>query len=795
MDSTKLIGTRIVAKVQLHHYRHPRSKAPVSGDFAIVILSVNEVLEGTIPEELQNTNSLLKDYTITVTGKMPRINEGEEYIFQGTLVNNKEWGYQYECESIRLDYNMSEKEDQIKFFSYFMTEKQIEALFAANPNPMLLLEQKNIGALTKIKGIGPVTATRMCLKYAENKDNGRAYVELKSVGLTKHAIDKLIDRFGSADVVVELINNNPYELIRLVRGYGWERADAIALKRGFTKDCRERCIAYATYFLECNADRGNSRVDITDLITGTMAICAPVRKDTLCSWLKEEMIGKTDFEELYGKIRNKEKGLVYPQFYYNKDNHSVGLFGLRLIEKNIVTHLERLSTSIPSFEFDHTVCDNIIADVEKKQGFYYTDEQHKAIWDILNNNVSILTGSSGCGKTSTLKPLIEIFKYYGHSVAQCALSGRASSLLTEVTGLEGKTIHRLLAYSPEEERFSYNENNPLKSDVIILDETSMVGEELFLNLISAIKSGSKLIMLGDIKQLPPMSVGNILSDCITSGYINTNTLTKIQRQALKSGIIAQSIRVCQGTSIVKNDFSGEEIRGELKDFKLVAYSDAQIVHAKVIDEFKKLHFERKVPVDDIQIIVPMRAKGFNSCRVYNAEIQNIVNPAPDEKSFGMDIVDGDQHYTVFYRAGDRIMVTKNNYHAVTINNKEVPIFNGNMGHIVNITREYMVIRIDEVKDDILLQREDWNNITHSWACTCHKLQGSQAPYVIVDIDNGSYQLLTREWLYTALTRARRYCTLVGQPRAINTATRHSDIKQKQTWLKDDLHDLFIASQM
>lgn len=782
--NTKLLNKNVTAKVTLHNYRYPKNKVHVSGEYAIVLFNVEEVVDGEIPAECFSSYG-----AIVVTGNLPRIEDGMEYLFTGKLIFDPQWGPQYDCLDIHLAYDMEDKEDQRKFFSFFMTENQVNLLFDHYDNPVDLLYQKNIDALTQIKGIGPVTANRMCTKYSENINNSRAYVELKNYGLTKNAIDKLIAQFGSPDVVVDIIKTNPYSLIYLAKGYGWERADKIALAQGFKRDCPERCLAYAEYKLSKIAtEDGSSRIQIKDFLEDVLMVCAPATKEFVLGLIKEKTVKTEDFDDIYKKIKFGWKDLDLPTFFYDKESGYIGLFSLRVVEKRIVDQLKKLKKAKSNFSFDKQICEQIIKECEQEQGFEYTFEQKKAIWSTLNNNVSILTGQSGTGKSSTLKPLVRIFNHYGYDVAQCALSGRASSLLTEYTGLEGKTIHRLLNYLPEQERFARSETNPLNEDVIILDETSMVGEELFFSLISSIKMGAKLLMLGDIKQLPAMSVGNILNDCISSGYIPTTTLTQIQRQALKSGIITQSVHICQGKSIIKTDFSGEEIRGELQDFKIIGASEAGTTHLKAIDEFKKLFINRNIPADDIQIVVPMRSKGVNSCRYFNAEIQEIVNPKAT-KSVSIEVTDNGQRFEIVYKAGDRIMVTKNNYHARNLFGREVAIFNGNMGHIIDLDSDNMIIELTG-GDRVIIPRDEWGDISLAYACTCHKLQGAQAKYVIVVLDNSAYPLLMREWLYTAVTRARNYCALIGQPSAINQATRVSNIKTKQTWIKDDLYELY-----
>ena len=775
----------ITAVVQLNNYRFPKGRNPQPGESSIVLLNVKEIRDGEIPEKAYTGYG---EKSIIVKGTMPKLDKGIDYVLQAKQVVDPKWGIQYNCESIQMNYDLDKKEDQIKFFSYFLTENQIESLYSLYDNPLPLLKNNDIDALTKIKGIGPVTANRICMKYSDNIANGRAYVALKDLGLTKHAIDSLAKQFGSADMVVDIIENNPYSLIKLVRGYGWEKADKIALSRGFSRGCRERCVAYARYRLEKEADDGNSCMSIDELINEIMEVCYPVQQSDLVVYLKEDMMGQKDFEKLYADIQNGKKDLLFPSFFYSNENKKVGLLHYRLTERKILGELERIQTAESTFKYNKEVCEKIIHEVEQAQGFEYTREQKQAIWNILDNNLSILTGSSGTGKSSTVTPLIRIFEHYNLNVAQCALSGRAASLLTDYTKLEGKTIHRLLKYIPEQERFDYGKNKPLPNDVIVLDETSMVGEELFLKLIEAIPSGAKLIMLGDIKQLPPMNVGNLLADCIASGYIKTNILTAIHRQALKSGIITQSLLVCEGKNLVKNDFSGSDIRGDLFDFKVVCNSEAVIVHTQAINEFKELLNKGKHP-DDIQIIVPVRTRGMNSCRTFNAEVQQLVN-SETKGGVTVEVFDSGSKFEVTYKKHDKVMIIKNNYHARTVRGTQVPIFNGNMGHITDIDDEMMIVDLEE-QGQVILPRADWGSVTHGWACTCHKLQGSQSDFVIVCLDTSAYVLLMREWLYTALTRAKKYCVLVGQPKAINSACRTSNIKVKQTWLRGDLHQLYL----
>lgn len=774
----------IQALVTLHNYRYPRSNIE-SGNYAIIVFDVIQLLEGEIPAEIK------KDQII-VTGHMPKIIPGETYYLTAKLVKDRQHGLQFESISIRLNYNMNNESDQRKFLSFFMTDRQINLLYSNFANPISLLENKNIGQLIKIKGIGPATAKRMCLKYEDCKDNGRAYVELQALDLTKKAIDKLVERYGSPDLVVEKVLDNPYILIKEVRGYGWKKADELALKQGFTRDCKPRVLAYARYYLEEQGDaNGNSWVTISDLLQNVYNECTPVLIDDLKNWIKEMIVTEDDFDEYYEMYRNDVVPDGFEKFlYYEKSTKQIGLLKTRVLEKEISRHLIRLQEGLTLFNYDKDVCDYIIKQVEEEQGYEFTDEQKKAIWKILDNTVSILTGSAGTGKSTSMIAVTRILQYYNQKVDQCALSGRASSNLTEITNVEGKTIHRLLRYTPEQESFAFSERHPMNTDAVVLDEVSMVGGELFLSLISAIPTGAKLIMIGDPNQLESIGLCNILKDCIQSGYLAVAALSKIHRQAARSGIIINANLACTGQSLCSNRFTGVDIRGELQDFKLVSTTDPDIVAYKMVEEFKDLYLNQHIPAEDIQLIVPMRLRGNISCRELNNIIQDIVNPFNEEKAVTLPFSESGMTYSVKFKPGDRIIVNHNDYHALNSKGEEVSIFNGNIGYIVDISTDSMVIKLKD-QGEVILDRDSWFNIQLGYTITVHKLQGSSAPYVIFGLNTSSWVLLSKELVYTALTRAKKYCICVTQPNIINQAIHTSKVKLKQTWLKADLHNQYL----
>ena len=791
-EAKQLVGEKLEAAVYLNHYVYPRSNAQ-SGDFAVVKMKVKEIISGELPIEM------VSDYTsdnlvITVSGRMPKFEAGIEYRLVGTLVINKKHGAQYDCEAVRINCDLSDPKDQKNFFSYFMTDNLINLLFDMYENPMQLLADKNIGALTKVKGIGPATAMRLCTKYEECKNNGRAYAEFKKLGLTKKAVDNLVNRYGSPDVAIDKVTKNPYILIKEVRGYGWMKADALALKQGFTRDCKDRVLAYTRYYLEAQGDQnGNSWVLISDLLLNVSNECAPVTKENLYDWIKEVMVTDKDFETYLWQVSENKENPNDPRFlYYNQETQAVGLLSIRVMEKRIAENLIRLKEAEPSFSYDRNVAERLIKNTEQEQGYEYTDEQKAAIYRILDNNVSILTGPAGTGKTSSMLAVTHILNYYNVEFGQCALSGRASSNLSEITGCDGVTVHRLLRYLPDQERFAYTERNPLPHQAIVLDEVSMVGGELFLSLVKAIRSGSKFIMIGDPNQLESIGLCNILKDSIQSGFIPVASLTKIHRQAARSGIIVNANLARTGTSLVKNSFVGEDIRGELKDFKLVATNDPAIVPYNIEQEYKKL-LKEGVSHKDIQIIVPMKLRGSMSCRALNNAMQPLANPYGMGKGQTIDCFESGIQYQTTFNPGDRIIVNHNDYKAKTTSGAEVSIFNGNIGYIVAISPGKMVIKLKDQDDEIELERDSWFNVSLAYAITCHKSQGTGIPYIIFGLNSSCFVMLSRELVYTAITRAKKYCIVCTQSDILNKAVHTSHVRLKQTWLKDDLHEEFMKN--
>lgn len=752
---------KVRLKVRVERIIYPKN-GQTSGSWTIAAFRIEEVLEGEVPECFQWS------LRFTAKGSMPALNALDTYTMVAHLVEDAKYGLQYEVDLMCLDYDLTDKDDQLKFFSFFLTPTQTAALYENCDNPLVLLQNHDTKALMKIKGIGPVTAQRMINKYEDSKDLSLAFVRFYDLGLTKGAIEKLVHFYGSPEAAVEVIEKNPYLLIIQVPGYGWAKADAIAMSQGLAHDSDERMGAYLVHYLREQAEmNGNSWVSVEDLCVVIDQVCDPQND-----------------ERIYELIRRNIKNHV---LYYDKETERVGLMEYRELEQQIANEILRIQRGAAHIEINPERAETIIRSVELEQGFEYTEEQRTAIWNTLNNQFSILTGSAGVGKSSVVNGIAHVLEAHNFRVAQVSLSGRAASKLTEITHIEGKTIHRLLKYDPESGKFFHNKENPLPYDIIIGDEVSMWGGEITLSLLQAIPTGAKVLFIGDTKQLEAIGLASVLTDTIKSHTMPTVQLTKIQRQQADSGIITQSLKVACGEQIVGPKTSGVEYRGVRKDFKLVTYIDSALTQSKIIDEFKELYINQHVPANDIQVLVPMRSRGEASCRALNLAIQEIVNGTPSVDEITVPYTDGNYKYSYTYRPNDRIIIMKNNYKTINIEGNKEPIYNGNVGYIKQIGPDFMIVNLTE-QGDIILGAEDYNNLSLGYAITVHKKQGDSSPYVIGAIDSSSYALMSKELLYTMITRARKYCVLIGQKKILQQAVKISRVKTKQTWLCELLQE-------
>lgn len=739
-------------------------------DFGIIIATPLKVNEG-IPVVDNNGYIIAK-------GKMPEPRVGGQYLLTAIEVEDPKWGKQYQinnmCTNIALD--MDDTEGQHIYLETIFTQNQVFEMYQALENPYRVFAEEDIQSLLKVKGCGFKTASKWMAKFKRNIEFSRIYVELEEYELSSSIIKKLIDYYGSADLVIQTVKKNPYCLID-IQGVGWKTCDALALKGGMGIYCSERVEALIKYYLKQKAEEGYTYVysnsQLMDFIINTLGEDIPDEPITMA-------------------IKHLDKKL-----WWSDDKEKVGLSYFVHLEEKIAEKLLVLRNAENTFEY--AGWQELVSRQEEEQGWEYTEQQLEGIQAVLENNVVIITGYAGTGKSSIVSGMLSILRKY--SFAQCALAGRAAARLAEVTKKEGFTIHRLLGFPLGEEQhggFAYHEENHLDYDIIIVDEISMVDGALFYRLISAIRPGTKLILLGDIGQLESIGCSNIAHDLIESPEIKSIQLTKIHRQAASSAIITDSLAVRMNQQVIEKNFVGNITKGELQDLTYDCYSDLGNTFYKTLQHFQ-MYMSQTNNILDVQVIVPRKDQDAGTWNL-NSSIQELYNP--NSKNKPELLVHYDATHTGFLRIGDKVMNVSNNYKTVTYDGQwEVdkdeaenmgyctPIYNGNIGIVTKINTSRYEIVVDFVDiGEILITKDNLNSIMLGYACTVHKCQGSQFPYVIFGVDFLSYSLLTKELVYTAITRASKHCTVVAQTSALRYAVMQNGVNIKQTLLQDLLEE-------
>ncbi|MBD5589311.1 AAA family ATPase [Clostridium botulinum] len=753
----KETGNNLECYIRLKYQMFPKEQKHESGDWCVVTASVEDVISG-------EPKIHPKYKTIKIIGNLPRFNYNESYKLVAKEIYSEDYGYSYEVFYFGQPMKVNNENDKRIFLENILTDTQLKNFYDTYENPFDIIANENIADMTKVKGIGAKTALNIIELYKNHIDYSSIYVKLNDFGLSKKMIEKLIDKYKSPDIIVDKIKNNPYILIDEVTGIGWDKADKMALESGMSKISKFRIKAFIKYVLNTEALNGNSYVD-------------PV---LLTRLIKENIEGLDNkilaqiIQELYS-----EKVLWHNYDKRLKRATKVALYKYYWLEYNISQELKRIANGKNDFKYDNWK--EVIKKVEKQQGWEYTDEQKNGIKQALDSQFIMITGGGGTGKTSVVNGLVNVLKDYLY--IQTALSGKASSRMAEVTGEEGYTIHRVLGYKPNE-GFTYDKNNKIPADIIILDEISMVGGELFYSLIQSIKTGAKLIVLGDVHQLESIGCMNLAKDILESKTLKAVELTKIHRQAQKSGIITSSLAVRKKQPLLESRCDiGEKIYGELKDFKLNTYADKKFSMDKCIEEFKRCLPLAK-DITEIQVLVPIKERGTANVFTLNNELQKIYNPNNNDNKITISI-SKDKQFNI--KENDKIIIIRNNYKTVDEDGENTPIFNGQQGIVKKIDLESKIIylRMPYVSDKlILIPKKNWGDLMLGYAMTVAKSQGSQYEYVIGCIDYSTPPImLVKELVYTLITRASKYGVLLGETNALYKAMITSFVSTKQTFLK------------
>jgi exodeoxyribonuclease V alpha subunit len=679
-----------------------------------------------------------------IAGRMQRLCIGTEYEVSAKLEYNKRYkNYQYNPSIVSAIVPKS-VDDQKKFLESILTRNQANTLLEVYPNIVLDVINGNCNIdLNKTKGIKEYTWNIIKQKIIENYVISDILILLQPLGITYTMIKLLLSNEPNPELLKQKLNDNPYLLTR-IHGLGFKRVDGLALKlRPDLEVSSKRTYAFIQYFLE----------DIGESIGHTW-----VDQEVLASGIRDNI---PECEEKYEEIIEIEK--EFKAFLYIEDN-KVGLKYYRRIEESVFNKLKELNTYKKEWDID---IEKGIKEAELEQGFEFTEEQIEVIKKAINENVVLISGKAGSGKSTISRALLKIYQNY--NIGCAALSAKAAQRIIEATGFPASTIHRLIGAKGLSE-FLYNADNPLPYDIVLIDECSMINARLYNDLLQAVKLGVKIIMCGDDKQLPPIGYGNIFSNLLEmKEHFNVNQLFKVLRQAEQSGILSDANKIREGINpIERPEF--KITHGEIEDMFYMFRDNRDALNNIAIKMFLKSIEEDSL--DDVVIITPRKADCTNCTKEINIQIQDLL--IDNNKPY---LIKGD----IKFKLGAKVIQRVNNY--------EKNIFNGEIGYIVDIFREkeidkeYNMFTVEYPGKTILYKKSELDEIDLAYAMTVHLTQGSGYKTVIGIVDNTHFTLLDSCLLYTLITRAKKRCLLLAEPSAFKRCIDNNKSIERQTWLK------------
>ena len=713
-----------------------------------------------------------EDEVITITGAFGTDIAGETIVAYGKKVKHPKYGEQFQTEMYEtvIPSNIDEIENYlgsglIKGIGR-STAKKIVDLFKEDSFNVI---QNNPERLMEIEGIGDKKAQLISKSFSEHADIREIMMFLQSHDISTGYSVKIYKKYEKN--TIKIITENPYKLSEDIYGIGFKLADKIAGSIGIEKKSPYRVSSGIRYALIEYSLRGHTYMPYDLLISATVSLLGIDRES-----VEDEMRNMAFTEKVHIETINNERVVYYIPYH--------------MAEVNVCKELINLS----SVDFNITGEDIIpyLKNVEGSTSISLSDKQKEAIVQSIINGVTVITGGPGTGKTTIIQSIIEIFENMSKTVFLCAPTGRAAKRITESTGREAKTIHRMLEYSYGEidSNLSFNrdENSPLDCDVVIIDEMSMVDILLMNNLLKAIKKGTRLILVGDVDQLPSVGAGNVLSDIISSGTIKIIRLDTIFRQSAGSMIVQNAHRINKGELPVYNK--------QNTDFFFMR-EDADDIVDVIVDLYVNRLPSRYGynPLKDIQILSPMK-KGDAGVTELNLKLQAAINPPAKhkrEKLFGKYI----------FRVGDKVMQIKNNYQVqwttetsrgTTVTGEG--IYNGDIGFITFIdeTEQEIYVTFDEEKE-VIYPFSQLDELILAYATTVHKSQGSEFPVIIMPIVWGPPMLLTRNLFYTAITRARKLVVLVGTEKYMQDMIANNKIDRRYSALNHRLSSAVATYKM
>ena len=701
---------------------------------------------------------------ITCVGIFSAIAEGENIEAQGEYTEHPTYGQQFKVTS--FEEKAPEDEEAIERYLGSGAIKGIGLAMAARivrrfkEDTFRIIEEEP-ERLAEIKGISNRKAMEIASQVNEKRDLRQAMIFLQQYGITMNLAVKVYQAYGQD--VYGIIRENPYRLADDIDGVGFRTADEIAARVGIRMDSDFRVRSGILYTLLQASGEGHTYLPETELTPRASKLL-----NVTAEQVEKQYMDLAIERKIILKQMEDQTQIYAASFYY--------------MEANTATMLKRLNVS---YDVSDAEIEQQIRGIEKKSGMTLDEHQVTAVKEAVRNGLLVITGGPGTGKTTTINTIIRYFELEGLEIFLAAPTGRAAKRMSETTGFEARTVHRMLELNGGAEGsggFERDESNPLEADVIIVDEMSMVDISLMYSLLKAISVGTRLILVGDVNQLPSVGPGSVLRDIIQSHACNVVMLTKIFRQASTSDFIVNAHKINHGEVVILDNKS--------MDFFFLKRYDADVIINVVLQLIKQKlpKFVDATPYD-IQVLTPMR-KGLLGVERLNGILQRYMNPPANDK------VEKEYGSTVF-REGDKVMQTKNNYQlaweirtkfGLTVD-KGLGIFNGDMGIIrqINDFAEQMIIEFDEGRM-VEYPYKLLDELELAYAITIHKSQGSEYPAVVIPLLGGPMMLMNRNLLYTAVTRARKCVTLVGNEVTFQQMIRNTSQQKRYSGLCDRLKE-------
>lgn len=679
---------------------------------------------------------------LTCVCTFPVITQGASIEAEGSFIQHPVYGKQFQA--VRLTEKMPEDAMAMERYLGSGAIKGIGAALAGRivrhfGADTLRIVEEEPERLAEIKGISEKKAHEIAIQIAEKSEMRKVMMFLQKYGISLNLGAKIYQKYG--DSVYSVLQENPYRLADDISGVGFKIADEIAYRIGIHTDSDYRIKSGLAYTLLQAGGEGHVYLPREELFRRAEQLLG-----VDASYMEKHLVDLSMERKIIQKEENGQV-FVYPaQYYY--------------LELNTARMLRELDIDCPE---DEHIVERRISQIQKETGTVLDEMQKKAVKEAAGHGLLVLTGGPGTGKTTTINAIIRFFESEGAELRLAAPTGRAAKRMTEATGYEAQTIHRMLELTgmPEDDRegqpvhFERNAENPLEADVIIIDEMSMVDIHLMHSLLMAVTAGTRLILVGDENQLPSVGPGNVLRDIIRSGQFPVVELTKIFRQASESDIVVNAHKINRGEQV--------EINNKSRDFFFLKRYDADIIIRVVIALIQeKLPKYVEAKPFEIQVLTPMR-KGLLGVERLNQILQRYLNP-PDPSKKEKEIGQG------LFREGDKVMQIRNNYqlewevrgrYGIPVD-KGVGVFNGDTG-IIRTINEFAELAEVEFEDGRYAQYtfKQLDELELAYAVTIHKSQGSEYPAVIIPILSGPRMLMNRNLLYTAVTRARKCVTVVG----------------------------------